>query len=226
MRKTLLIAAAAFAASVISSQAQVYSQNIVGYVNLPVINGYQMYSTPLDLDGTGTNNTVTTVLGTNVPVNTQVLTWTGSSYQGDLFSIPKHQTVAVWSTPNQPLNPGEGYFIYNPSNAVTVTVVGTALVGTNSNPALTPGGGYYALSSVSPIAGDIVTNFGYQPSLNDQVLIWNPTTQSYSGYLYAIPKHQTSPVWSPTLPQIQVGQSFFLDTTNVNPQMTEVLNVN
>ena len=32
MRKTLLIAAAALAGSIISSQAQVYSQNVVGYL--------------------------------------------------------------------------------------------------------------------------------------------------------------------------------------------------
>ena len=39
MRKTLLIAAAALASSVISSQAGVYSQNIVGYANIVTPNG-------------------------------------------------------------------------------------------------------------------------------------------------------------------------------------------
>ena len=34
MKKTLLIAAAALVAGVISSEAQVYSANIVGYVNV------------------------------------------------------------------------------------------------------------------------------------------------------------------------------------------------
>ncbi len=39
MKKTLLIAAAALAASLIPSQAQVYSQNIVGYVNTAIPGG-------------------------------------------------------------------------------------------------------------------------------------------------------------------------------------------
>ena len=43
MKKTLLIAAAALAASVISSQAQVYSQNIVGYANVATPNASASY---------------------------------------------------------------------------------------------------------------------------------------------------------------------------------------
>ncbi|HUC86042.1 MAG TPA: hypothetical protein VL970_12670, partial [Candidatus Acidoferrales bacterium] len=62
MRKTLLIAAAALAVSVISSRAQVYSQNIVGYINVPETAGALSLEAPqLDLDGTGTNNTLSSL---------------------------------------------------------------------------------------------------------------------------------------------------------------------
>src|SRR5580704_5535841 len=53
MRKTLLIAAAALAASIISTEAQVYSQNIVGYVNQPAVGGaYEMVVIPLSASPT------------------------------------------------------------------------------------------------------------------------------------------------------------------------------
>jgi hypothetical protein len=225
MRKTLLIAAAAFATSVISSQAQVYSQNIVGYVNLSLPAGYSQNATTLDFDGTGTNNTVTTVLGTNLPAGSQLLTWNGTSFSVNSFSIPKHQTVAVWDNPNAPLNPGQGFFINNGGSAMTLTVVGTALVGTNANVNLTPGGGYYAVSSVIPIGGDITTNLQYIPTVNDEVLVWDPAISGYDPYSYSVPKHQTVPVWSPSSPQIPVGQGFFIYTTNTAPTWVQTLNV-
>jgi hypothetical protein len=225
--KTLLIAAAALAAGVMSSQAQgVYSQNIVGYVNIPVPTGYSMIANPLDLDGTGTNNTVTTVLGTNsLPVGSQVLTWDGTGFNQDSFSIPVHKTVAVWTSPNAPLNPGNGFFVYNPGSPTNITVVGVALVGTNSNPNFTPGGGYSGLASYSPIGGDIQTNLNYLPSVGDQVLSWNNASGAYVQYSYAIPVHKTVAVWTPSNPQISVGQGFFLFTTNTADSWTETVNV-
>lgn len=57
MNKTLLIAAAALAAGVISSQAQVYSQNVVGYVNQPIpAGGYQIVASQL-INGSDANKT-------------------------------------------------------------------------------------------------------------------------------------------------------------------------
>ncbi len=56
MKKTLLIAAAALVAGVVSSEAQVYSANIVGYVNVTCPAGAQvLVSNPLD-DGTNQAN--------------------------------------------------------------------------------------------------------------------------------------------------------------------------
>jgi hypothetical protein len=225
--KTLLIAAAALAAGVMSSQAQgVYSQNIVGYVNIPVPTGYSMIANPLDLDGTGTNNTVISVVGTNsLPVNSQVPTWNGTSFDQDIFSIPVHKTVAVWSSPSLSLNVGNGFFVYNPGSPTNITVVGVALVGTNSNPNFTPGGGYSALASYSPIGGDIDTNLSYSASLGDQVLTWNNASGGYSQYIYSIPVHKTVAAWAPSNPQISVGQGFFLFTTNTADSWTETVDV-
>ncbi len=66
------MAAAALAAGLVTSNAQVYSANVVGYVNVPAAGGgsYTLAATPLDYDGTGTNDGNLNVIGTNVPVDT------------------------------------------------------------------------------------------------------------------------------------------------------------
>src|SRR5882672_6022591 len=67
--KALLCAAGMLAAGAATCMAQgnVYSLNVVGYINVSYTNKFQMVANQLDLDGSGTNNTVQTVFGTNVP---------------------------------------------------------------------------------------------------------------------------------------------------------------
>lgn len=89
MKKTLLAVAAALAASVISSQAQVYSQNVVGYYN-QVIPSHKFYFFANQLttgtDANQTNNNVNLVLtngftsdGAGV-TNSVLYVWTGAGY--------------------------------------------------------------------------------------------------------------------------------------------------
>jgi len=85
MKKTLLIAVAALAASVISSQAQVYSQNIVGYYNVTVpTNGFALVGQQMNLDGT---NGISTIFGSglisdpNGVNNTQIYLWNAGAQQ-------------------------------------------------------------------------------------------------------------------------------------------------
>src|SRR5882762_6016565 len=72
--KALLCAAGILAAGAATSMAQVYSLNVVGYVTVNLTNQaptrLTLVANQLDLDGTGTNNTLLTFLGTNLPVNT------------------------------------------------------------------------------------------------------------------------------------------------------------
>ncbi len=55
MRIKALLCAAALAAGAVSSMAQsnVYSLNIVGYVNVPLVTGFNLIANPLD---NGTND--------------------------------------------------------------------------------------------------------------------------------------------------------------------------
>jgi hypothetical protein len=213
--KTLLIAAAALAAGVMHSQAQVYSQNIVGYINVPLNPGYNLVANQLDLDGTGTNNSLYTSIGTNLPANTQVLAWGGSSY-----ITTKLLSSGKWLANNQfftnAVNPGSGFFLNLAGSVSTnITFVGNVITGTNSYPVVA---GYQIVAPSAPVAGTLDTTNGYRPSKNDQVVIWNNSTASYTT------KKFTGTTWLGGDPQLTVGQAVFLNASS-NNVWSEVLNV-
>ena len=83
MKKTLLIAVAALAAGVISTQAQVYSQNIVGYANIQTPNGgTYLVSIPFKIGATNGANEIWPLVGgsPSIPDGSEVSIWTGSGY--------------------------------------------------------------------------------------------------------------------------------------------------
>jgi len=132
MRKTLLMAAATLAAGVISSQAGVYSLNIVGYVNVPSPAGYTALSAPLDYgNGDSATNFLDTTSGAQD--GNIVLTWTGTKYaqvavdstSATGFSDP----VSFAPKPAPVLVPGQGFLLNNLNASNTITFVGTVLVG-------------------------------------------------------------------------------------------------
>jgi hypothetical protein len=169
MRKTLLIAAAALAASVISSQAQVYSQNIVGYVNVPTAAGYTVLSAPLDYgNGDSATNFLDTVSGAQD--GNIVLTWAGTKYtqvavdstSATGFSDP----VTFVAKPAPILPPGTGFLLNNLNPSNTITFVGTVKVGgpgaaTNvvgvATNILSNGTTYIFPASALPIGGGITS---------------------------------------------------------------------
>jgi hypothetical protein len=211
--KTLLIAAAALAAGVMSSQAQVYSQNIVGYVNLNLSEGFNLVSTPLDYDGTGTNSSVTNIYSTSLPLNSAIYTYSGSAYTIATYAKNKAGTSTNW-TASPSINPGLGYWVSIPAGSFggstsNITVVGTVLQGNLVNPAI-KGPGYTIVGSQVPVAGGITASLNYQPSLNDA--IYEYTGTGYNIYTYAKNKAGTATNWAPSIPSVNVGQGFWLNS--------------
>jgi len=216
--KTLLIAAAALAAGVMSSQAQgVYSQNIVGYVNLSISNGFNLVNIPLDYDGTGTNNQVGTVVGTNLPLNSIIESWTPTGgFTANTFLTTSKVPTPHWTSPTTTYNPGEGIFVYNPSNAVVnLTIVGTVLQGGLTNGYLDQAG-FSLVGGQFPVAGGVSSTFGYTPSLDDIVETWTPTG-GFVANTYLTTSKVPAPHWTGGEPQLAVGQGAFLYTTNTAP---------
>jgi len=192
--KTLLIAAAALAATVISSEAQVYSQNVVGYVNVSLPAGQLvLLSNPLD-DGT---NTVTS-LGAALANKSTVQIWNGTGYTAS------SKGAGVWTT-NLSIPVGTGFFVKS-QTAITNTFVGnvvpfSGISITNSLPA----GQLVLVGSTVPFSGGNLTdtNVNIGPSLANKstIQVWNGTgfTASSKG----------AGVWTTNL-SLAVAQGFFV----------------
>ena len=195
MKKTLLIAAAALVAGVVSSEAQVYSANIVGYVNVVMpANQLVLVSNPLD-DGTNT----TTSLGQALANKSSIQVWNGSGYTGSA------KAGGVW-TPDLPLPVGTGFFVLS-KTAITNTFVGNVVAApggsvTNSLPAAT----LVLVGSMVPYAGDLLdTNLNLGPSLPNKssIQVWNGS--GFTG------SSEAGGVWTPNL-TFAVGQGFFVNS--------------
>jgi len=203
--KTLLLAAALSAAGIAASMAQsnVYSLNVVGYVNINLAAGFNLIANPLDLDGNGTNNNVNTVFSNSLPVGSTVYAFSGGAYANPAAGYTKTGWGGGVAAANAALQPGGGVFVQVPT-ATTVTVVGNVLQGAVNNPYVA---GFNIRSSKVPQAGLLQTDLLYQPVIGDLVYKFNSAAQTYfatSGF--------TKSGWGPSQPNIGVGEAFFLSS--------------
>lgn len=212
MRTKALLCAAALAAGAATSMAQnVYSLNVVGYINLTLTNGLNLIANQLDADGTMTNNYTTNIFSTNLPTGSRLyafspaagqfsgsVRWTGSGWVGVLSGI------------DPSLDPGKGLFVQVAGTTpITLTLVGQVIQGTNSVPLVQ---GLQIVSSIPPIAGGIQTTLGYTPTVGDRVYQWSALAQGYAG------SHRfTGSSWIGGEPSLAIGEGVFLQsatTTN------------
>jgi hypothetical protein len=214
--KTVLLTAAVIAAGIAASQAQVYSVNAVGYVNLSLPAGFSMIANPLN----GTNNNLSTILP-SVPNNTTIYRFnptTQSFADGSTFFVD--EGVGIWF-PDAALPPGEGAFISLPA-PTTLTFVGEVPQGTLVNPVPS---NFSIRSSIVPQAGALSSALGFPAQNGDTVYQWNRTTQQYNpGLSYFV--DEGVGVWFPSEPNISVGEGFFVQNTGAARQWTRTFNVN
>jgi hypothetical protein len=201
MKKTLLIAAAALAAGVITSQAQVYSQNVVGYVNtvLPGNNALTLICNPL-LGPNGTNGATQVLTGLLGGENlfvwnnhgyyaysfngagvgtglgfpsdwTDLNGGTGAAIPGDVYDAVNQ---VYWTQPPI-LKQGQGVFLQNGGTTITNTFVGTAVLSDTNAPVAIPGNNALTLlASTVPIGGNVAnTNYNLPFLGGENVFVWN-----------------------------------------------------
>jgi hypothetical protein len=208
--KTMFLAAAALAAGIATSVAQsnVYSLNVVGYINLDLTNGFNLVANQLDVDGTGTNNTLYTSLGTNLPNLTRVYTFDpiGATYNFATL-IAGNWSAANIAAVNKGLQPGQGAFVSIPGSASypqTVTFVGNVMQG-SLNTAI---GSYYQIvSSQVPQSGGIQTDLTYAPANLDRVYQWLGQAGQQG---YGLAHTYVAGTWGNGEPQVGVGEAVFL----------------
>jgi hypothetical protein len=174
--KTLLLSAALVAAGIATSVAQsVYSVNAVGYVNVTLVNGYNLIANPLN----GTNNNLNTIIPT-APESSVILRWDAATQNfnpnGDTYFGGSGWVDDNFASSSTVLNPGQAFFLRNVSGAAaTITFVGEVPQGplTNRVPA-----NYGFLSSIVPQSAGLPA-LGFPSVDGMSYLGWNPAAQSY-----------------------------------------------
>lgn len=209
MRTKTLLAAAILAGGLTAAMAQVYSLNVVGYVNVTVPantigGGFAIVANPLNK----TNNDIAQVIPpASVPEGTAVYKWNNatSTYSTRIRTTDDDDNP-IWSGALD-LSPGIGFWIKNPTaNPITITFVGEVLQGnlTNSIPA-----GFSMLASQVPQSGDLAAVLNYPAVDGSTVYFWRN-----GGYVTRIrtTDDDDNPIWSgPTVPG--VGEGFWAKET-------------
>lgn len=183
------------------AQSNVYSLNVVGYVNKVLTGGnkYTALANPLNT----TNNTLGSLLSSLQSGNI-VLKWNAGL--ADYDSYLKTGFGAFWSPASgatTSFNPGEGILIFNDQGNFTNTFVGEVLQGnlTNSFPP-----GYKLVGNMVPDSGPVNT-LGLVPTTGSLLLKWNQGLQDFDIFL----KTGFAPFWSPSVPSIDVAEGFFIN---------------
>jgi len=210
--KTLVLAAAALTACALTASAQsnVYSLNIVGYVNVTIQPGYNLVANPLD---NGLGNSVTNLVPSGLQNGSQILVYDPVT----AYTTYTKKSTGIWSGTN-PTPPGTGYFVRN-TNAVvsyTNTYVGNVVAAVPGSVTNTIAPGYNLVGSAYPIGGGLTNvgsnaiNLGLVMPNGSQVLTYDPVT-AYTTYT-----KKSTGIWSGN-PTINVGQGFFARNTNATP---------
>lgn len=202
--KTLLLTAALSVATVATSMADVFSVNVVGYVNVTLTNGFTLVANPL----TGATNTVA-ALFPNPPDQLTIYKFTGGGYAINAFEF------GAWANPTQTFLPGEGFFVNNPGATYTNTFVGEVSQGNLTNPVPS---GFSLTASQVPQTGLIQTDLKYVPSEGDTVY------QFKQGAGYSIKSFEFG-AWS-SEPNIAVGEGFFLFNNSAPKSWSRTFSVN
>jgi len=192
--KTLLIAAATLAAGIISTQAQsnVYSANIVGYVNTTLYGGnaFNLVTAPLGgtnvVEGIINNPNVGDIVyiwdpsGTNIGYT--LYYYYGSNFDGNGNSWGDANYNGV---PSPIVGPGQAFFYQNSGSTVTNTFVGTVIL---TNSAVVYGGNAFNFIASAPPVTDVGegTNLALPLNVGDVIYTWTPsgTNIGYTLYYY------------------------------------------
>jgi hypothetical protein len=211
--KTLIIAVAALAAGILTSSAQTYSQNIVGYVNQVLPVGNTLIAIPVN-----TTNIATIDAGQALSClqgGDSIITFNGVGYSA--YGFLNAGPGLTWQYPDgsfsdtaPQLKIGQGFFYSNGQSAPeTNTFAGTVIL-TQAAPLVV---GYSMVASAPPIAGALDSaNFSMPLQAGDSIITFNGVGYSTYGYLNAGPGltwQYPDGSFSDTAPSVTVGQGFF-----------------
>jgi hypothetical protein len=202
-KAAILIAAAIFVAAGSSlAQSNIYSVNVMGYVDKTYDPGFHLIANPLST----TNNNTVAALFPNPPLFTVLYKFVNGAYE------TANGFLGAWDNPNQTLAPGQGVFLLVPAGPNwTNTFTGNVLQGALTN-SLIPG--FNMVGSKVPRAGLISQIMCLTPGFFDVVhQFQNHQYLSANGYLGA---------WDNGEPYIGIAEGFWY--LNQNAQNNWVCN--
>jgi len=185
--------------------AQVYSLNVVGYVNVAYNDAGNFYLSSVPVNST--KNTLKELLPT-CPDGTIVGTWNAVAQDFD-GTFPFYSTSDNTWHPNSVLRSGQGFFVA-PAASFTNTYVGEVKQGSVTN-AILGGGNFDCIGSSVPLGGGFTNVLDQYPALDGDVVgIWSEPAQDFAG---TFPFYSTSDnKWHPDFPSVNfnVADGFFL----------------
>jgi len=208
--KTLAIAAATLAVGAITSQAQVYSQNVVGYVNKIAPSGsYVMICNPFTTGNDVLSNVLTAA---SVPSGATVQLWNGTTWVGYTLSSG-HWKKGLANADNTALPPGVGFFYQYTGGNSTNTFAGSVVAFSGSQATNALGTVIAPFGSLVPYA-DTITNtatFNLVVAPGSTLQQWDVVNQKYNSFTYNGPNWKKG--LATTNPVIQAGEGFFLQAS-------------
>jgi hypothetical protein len=196
---TLLLAAATAAIGMGSAYGQVYSVNVVGYVNVIAPKGLSMIADQLDNKA---GNKLQDVIP-KAPNGTFFHQFNGTGYDTAQF-------FDVWDRTDLTLTLGSGGFLFIPSDALDadrkITFVGEVAQGADGNNNIP--NGLSVKSSTVPQAGKLVADLKFPTAVGATGIVYK--------YVNAQGDYQVSQIFD-TIdndPQIEVGEAFFYLNTD------------
>jgi hypothetical protein len=199
--KTLLLTAALCAAGAATSMAQVYSVNMVGYINQSVPTGFSMIANQLNASP---DNKVTTLLPAP-PSGTSVFKFNPAT--GGYISIAFIAGAWEGDDVDMTLAPGEGAWI-STDTAFSTTFVGE--VALSSSVALAPG--FQIISSALPqslpLTGTPPAGLDFPVGSGDEVYQFNRATGGYIANSFIAGAWEGDSNGNPPVPAI--GESFWV----------------
>jgi hypothetical protein len=191
-----------FAGVGVSANSQVFSSNVVGYINQPLYAGDNLIANQLSFS----NNTLNAIFQPGVPEGATFTEWDPSSQQYLPASV--YDINTGWSI-NYELDYGQGGLFHSPVNFIN-TFAGSVWPGFDGidpfAPPLVTGSGTLLLSCFIPIAPatfyDVV---GRDPQNGESVTLLDAVSQTYTTTVFE------NGVWDNGTPMLNIGQSAFFN---------------
>jgi hypothetical protein len=159
------------------AQGNVYSLNIVGYVNVPIAGGgaLTLVSNPLK-PSNGNYNITNTIVLTDAQTDAIIYKWGGTKWNDEFYQW--YGASGGWF-PDTTMNLGESFFIKNPGTATSITFVGEVETSTDAPIQYNLASGLNVVAPKTPVVQDFPgADVGH---VDDLIYTWSGTAWN-SGY--------------------------------------------